>query len=127
MARAAIKGLTSICFLKTLHVSVVVRMLTSKELTKKNVRFHEICETFNYSFPCDVCEYETSRKKELEYHLLYQHSISQSFTHSNTLSEEPLTLPSLLLLGLGTVLYLSSYAWLLLSSRSSGPAPGPAV
>merc|ERR1712150_174986 len=106
-------------------MGVVVRMLTSKELTKKNGRFHEICETFNYSFPCDVCEYETSRKKELEYHLLYQHSISQSFTHSNTLSEEPLTLHSLLLLGLGTVLYLSSYAWLLLSSRSSGPAPGP--
>lgn len=105
-------------------------MLKRKELTKKNVRFHEICETFNYSFPCHVCEYETSRKKELEYHLLYQHSIRQSFTHSNKYpslrQEEPLTLPSVLLLGLGTILYLSSYAWLVLTSRSSG-VTGPVV
>ena len=97
-------------------------------MTKKNVRFHETCETFNYSFPCHVCEYETSRKKELEFHLLYQHSIRQSFTHSNNYlrQEEPLTLPSVILIGLGTILYLSSYAWLVLTSRSSG-VTGPVV
>ena len=108
-------------------VPVDVRMLTSKEVTKKNVRFHEISETFNYSFPCHVCEYETGRKKELEYHLLYEHSIRQSFTHTNNsrslLEEEPLTLPSLILLGLGTLLYLSSHAWLLLTSKYTGYSP----
>ena len=80
-------------------------------LTKKNVRFHETSETFTYTFPCHVCQFETGRKKELEYHLLYEHSIRQSFTHSvrrKERLEEPLTLPSVLLLGLGTILYLSS-------------------
>ena len=93
-------------------------------LTKKNVRFQETSETFTYSFPCHVCQYETGRKKELEYHLLYEHSIRQSFTHSVTrrqrLVEEPLTLPSILLLGLGTFLYLTSYAGILLAMANIG-------
>ena len=95
-------------------------MLT-KELMKKNVRFHDISEIFNYSFPCDLCQYETSRKKELEFHLLYEHSIRRSFTHNHTSYyqvrelEETLTLPSLLTLGLATFLCLSSYAWILLN------------
>ena len=98
-------------------------MLTRGEL-KKNVRFHDISETFTYTFPCHVCHFETGRKKELEYHLLYEHSIRQSFTHSVTrrqrLVEEPLTLPSILLLGLGTFLYLSSYAGILLAMANIG-------
>ena len=98
-------------------------MLTRGEL-KKNVRFHDISETFTYTFPCHVCHFETGRKKELEYHLLYEHSIRQSFTHSLTrkqrLEEQPLSLPSVLLLGLGTILYLLSYAWILLALANIG-------
>ena len=97
-------------------------MLTRGEL-KKNVRFHDVSETFTYTFPCHVCQFETGRKKELEYHLLYEHAIRQSFTHSlrrKERLEEPLTLPSVLLLGLGTILYLSSYALILLTMANIG-------
>ena len=98
-------------------------MLTRGEF-KKSVRFHDISETFTYTFPCHVCHFETGRKKELEYHLLYEHSIRQSFTHSVRRKErlvvQPLTLPSVLLLGLGTILYLSSYAWILLTMANIG-------
>ena len=98
---------------------------------KKNVRFHDISETFTYTFPCHVCQFETGRKKELEYHLLYEHSIRQSFTHSvsrkQRLVDEPLSLPSVLLLGLGTLLYLSSYAWILLSMANIGQSNTPSV
>ena len=100
-------------------------------LTKKNVRFHETSETFTYTFPCHVCQFETGRKKELEYHLLYEHSIRQSFTHSVTRKqrrvEQPLTLHNVLLLGLGTFLYLSSYAWILLAIADIGQSNSASV
>ena len=52
--------------------------------THKHVRFLADLQTFNYSFPCDVCEYETARKSELEDHLFYYHQIRVSFTHKQT-------------------------------------------
>ena len=49
---------------------------------KKQVRFLNDLQTFTYSFPCDVCDFETARKRELEEHFLTRHEIIVSFTHS---------------------------------------------
>ena len=53
--------------------------LSSKN--KKQVRFLNDLQTFTYSFPCHVCDFETARKRALEDHLLSCHQIIVSFTH----------------------------------------------
>ena len=98
---------------------VYVKMAT-KIATRKQVRFTSDSETFNYSFPCHVCDFETARKKELEDHLLSHHSLHVSFTHSRAFKRQHLdddlsAVPKMILIGLGLGLYFSSYAWLLIT------------
>ena len=54
--------------------------LSSKN--KKQVRFLDDLQTFTYSFPCHVCDFQTARKRMLEEHLLTRHEIIVSFTHA---------------------------------------------
>ena len=54
--------------------------LSSKN--KKQVRFLDDLQTFTYSFPCHVCDFQTARKRSLEEHLLTSHQILVSFTHA---------------------------------------------
>ena len=80
--------------------SVGVRMLPRvqrlqpppPETGKKQVRFVEDLETFTYSFPCHVCDFETARKTELENHLLRRHQITMSFTHASAKRRRLLTM-----------------------------------
>ena len=60
-------------------------MSTKTEAANKHVRFLADLQTFNYSFPCHVCDYETARKADLEDHLFYHHKIQVSFTHKQIL------------------------------------------
>ena len=55
-------------------------MLT-KVKPNKQVQFQNELQTYNYAFPCHVCDYETARKRELEDHLFNSHRIRMSFTH----------------------------------------------
>ena len=52
----------------------------------------EDLETFTYSFPCHVCDFETARKTELENHLLRRHEITISFTHASAKRRRLLTM-----------------------------------
>ena len=56
------------------------------------MRFVEDLETFTYSFPCHVCDFETARKTELENHLLRRHEITMSFTHASAKRRRLLTM-----------------------------------
>ena len=99
------------------------RMATKME-RRKQVRFENDLQTFNYSFPCHVCDFETARKRELEQHLFSVHSIEVSFTHASSFRRKPDkrvdSIPQMLLIGLGVGLYFSSYAWLLLTFCKTG-------
>ena len=80
--------------------SVGVRMLSRVQRLqpplldtgKKQVRFVEDLETFTYSFPCHVCDFEKARKTELENHLLRRHQITMSFTHASAKRRRLLTM-----------------------------------
>ena len=62
-------------------------MSKNLDMNKKRVRFQLWVTKVTYSFPCDVCDYETARKGELERHLFSRHRIRVSFTHK--LPESP--------------------------------------
>lgn len=74
-----------------------------------------------------MCDFETARKRELEEHLLTRHEIIVSFTHStgrprnrlakisHIVEENVDTVPKMLMAGLILCLYLSTYAFLMLT------------